>query len=445
MSGVYVGNFASDYEILAFKESKRIEGMAVLGVRRTTVSNRVRYMHNLHGPSVTLDTACSSTLYAIHFTVQTLRNGEILPAFVGGVNLILTLEYHFAIGKISALCPTAQCHAFDAFADGYSRGEAIDILYLKRVSDAIRDGDPIRGVIRGSSLTANGKNNSITLSSAMAQELSTRNAYEHSSPFIYGYVECHGTGTPAGDPIQTIAIGNVFGRHGPLYIESTKPYDYVIAMGNFESVKTSNESTGIVSRVGDNVTHLHPGDKVICLERGYYDTFLRSSVKKCLKFDDDTDLAHLEANEAVLIQAATGGLGLAVIQYVKYVGAEIYATVGTQQKKDYLKCECGISKDHIFESRMVRFKDDLLKQTHGRGVDAVLSIISGPGLHESLNCLAPCGRLIDVGRGSILDKGSMGLHALEKSVSFISFDLNSVLEEKPRIAARLELDCYQTR
>ncbi|KAL4909695.1 hypothetical protein BDW74DRAFT_186214 [Aspergillus multicolor] len=229
-TGVYVGSFASDYETLAFKEPERIEGMAVLGMGRTTISNRVSYMYNLHGPSVTMDTACSSTLYALHFAVQALRNGQIPAAFVGGVNLILTLEYHFAIGQIGALSPTAQCHAFDASADGYSRGEAINVLYLKRVSDAIRDGDPIRGVIRGSSLTANGKNNGITLPSALAQELAIRNAYEHSGPLDYnsvGYLECHGTGTPAGDPIETTAIANVFGTHRewhePLYIGSTKP------------------------------------------------------------------------------------------------------------------------------------------------------------------------------------------------------------------------------
>jgi NADPH:quinone reductase-like Zn-dependent oxidoreductase len=229
-------------------------------------------------------------------------------------------------------------------------------------------------------------------------------------------------------------------------------------MGNFESVKSSNESTGIISRVGENVTHLQPGDKVICLERGYYDTFLRSPVQKCLKLDDNADLvematvgiahgtaiyaldylAHLEANETVLIQAATGGLGLAAIQYARYVGAEIYATVGTQPKKDYLISECGIPADHIFWSRTLEFKDELFKQTRGRGVDVVLSTISGPGFHESLKCLAPCGRLIDVGRGNVLDKGNMGLHAFDRSISFFSFDLNFVLEEKPRIAERQE-------
>ncbi|OJJ45037.1 hypothetical protein ASPZODRAFT_160532 [Penicilliopsis zonata CBS 506.65] len=230
MTGVYIGNFACDYETLASKEPERIEGMAVLGMGRTTISNRVSYLYNLHGPSVTMDTACSSTLYALHFAVQALRNREIPAAFVGGVNLILTLEYHLAIGQIGALSPTAQCHAFDASADGYSRGEAINVLYLKRVSDAIRDGDPIRAVIRGSSLTANGKNNGITLPSALAQELAIRKAYEHSGPLDYntvGYLECHGTGTPAGDPIETTAIANVFGKHrewfDPLYIGSTKP------------------------------------------------------------------------------------------------------------------------------------------------------------------------------------------------------------------------------
>ncbi|KAF9888920.1 hypothetical protein FE257_008089 [Aspergillus nanangensis] len=267
MTGVYVGNFASDYETLAFKEPERIEGMAVLGMGRTTVSNRVSYMYNLHGPSVTMDTACSSTLYALHFAVQALRNGEIPAAFVGGVNLILTLEYHFAIGQIGALSPTAQCHAFDASADGYSRGEAINVLYLKRVSDAIRDGDPIRGVIRGSSLTANGKNNGITLPSALAQELSIRKAYENSGPLNYnsvGYVECHGTGTPAGDPIETTAIANVFGSHrewhDPLYIGSTKPQvghgEACSAITSIMKVVLSMENGIIPGTIG--VTKLNP-------------------------------------------------------------------------------------------------------------------------------------------------------------------------------------------
>ncbi|OQE06361.1 hypothetical protein PENVUL_c018G07616 [Penicillium vulpinum] len=157
--------------------------------------------------------------------------------------------------------------------------------------------------------------------------------------------------------------------------------DYVIAMGNFESLKSSNESPGIISRVGENVTHLQSGDKVICLERGYYNTFLRSPVQECLKLDDDADLvematvgithgtaiyaldylAHLEANETLLIQVVTGGLGLAAIQYAKYVGAEIYATVGTQPKKDYLISECGIPANHISWPRTLEFKNDLLK------------------------------------------------------------------------------------
>lgn len=227
-------------------------------------------------------------------------------------------------------------------------------------------------------------------------------------------------------------------------------------MGNFESVKSSNESTGYVARVGGSVSHLQPGDKVICLERGHYDTFLRSPAQKCLKLADDADLvamatvgiahgtaiyaleylAQLEAGESVLIQAATGGLGLAAIQYAKHVGAEIYATVGTQQKKDYLITECGIPEERIFWSRSLQYKDALLKQTKGRGVDVALSTISGPGFHETLKCLAPCGRFVDVGRGNVLEKGSMALHVFDRSISFFSFDLNLVLEEKPRIAQR---------
>ncbi|KAI3263477.1 hypothetical protein DTO003C3_8842 [Penicillium roqueforti] len=226
-----------------------------------------------------------------------------------------------------------------------------------------------------------------------------------------------------------------------LDVDEVEIEDYVIAMGNFESVKSSNESTGIISRVGEDVTHLQPGNKVICLERGYYDTFLRSPVQKCLKLENDADLvematvgiacgtaiyaldylAHLEVNETVLIQAATGGLGLAAIQY-----AETISSV------------CGIPANHIFWSRTLEFKDEILKQARCRGIDVVLSTISGPGFHESLKCLAPCGRLIDVGRGNVLDKGNMGLNAFDRSISFFSFDLNFVLEEKLRIAERQE-------
>ncbi|EZF51742.1 hypothetical protein H103_05219 [Trichophyton rubrum CBS 288.86] len=177
--------------------------------------------------------------------------------------------------------------------------------------------------------------------------------------------------------------------------------DYVIAMGNFESVKSSIESTGVVSRIGANVKNIKPGDKVICFERGNYDTFLRSPVAKCLKPNDDDDLiematigialgtalyslrylAQLEAGETVLIQAATGGLGLAAIQYSKLVGAEIYATVGTQAKKEYLINELGFPENRIFWSRSLDFKQKLLKETKGRGADVVLSAVSGPGFY----------------------------------------------------------------
>lgn len=229
-------------------------------------------------------------------------------------------------------------------------------------------------------------------------------------------------------------------------------------MGNFESVKSSIESTGVVSRVGANVKNIKPGDKVICFERGHYDTFLRSPVAKCLKLNDGDDLiematigialgtalyslrylAQLEAGETILIQAATGGLGLAAIQYSKLVGAEIYATVGTQAKKEYLINELGIPENQIFWSRSLDFKQNLLKETKGRGVDVVLSTISGPGFYEGFGCLAPCGRLIDVGRGNVLDKGKLGLHVFDESISVFSFDLNFVLEKKPQLASRYD-------
>jgi len=127
--------------------------------------------------SFTLDTACSSSIYAAHQTCRALVSGEIDGAIVGGTNLIQSIEVHMGTDTMGVLSPTSTCHTFDASADGYGRGEGVGTIYLKRLSDAIRDRDPIRSIIRGSAVNANGKTSGITQPSAAGQAAVIRAAY----------------------------------------------------------------------------------------------------------------------------------------------------------------------------------------------------------------------------------------------------------------------------
>ncbi|KAH5055929.1 hypothetical protein HBI88_091050 [Parastagonospora nodorum] len=212
-TGCYVGNFTWDYGLMNDRDHDYPKPYTMTGAGVTILSNRVSYLFNLQGPSLTLDTACSSSLYAVHLATRALQSGEIDAAVVGGTNLILAVEVQMATDKMGVLSPTSTCHTFSSEADGYGRGEGIGALYLKRLSDAVRDRDPIRGVIRGTAANSNGKTSGITQPSAKGQEAVMREAYRFAGNLDYAetsYFECHGTGTAVGDPIETMGISRVF-------------------------------------------------------------------------------------------------------------------------------------------------------------------------------------------------------------------------------------------
>lgn len=168
-------------------------------------------------------TACSSSLIALDMACKSLQAGECCGAVVGGTSLILSPTLSTALGDAGVLSPTGSCKSFDASADGYARGEAINAVYLKRLSDAQRDGNPIRAVIKGIASNSDGKTLGITLPGSKTQEKLIRRTYElaglgdeaHQTAFV----ECHGTGTPIGDPLEAKAVANVFGEKG-VYIGS---------------------------------------------------------------------------------------------------------------------------------------------------------------------------------------------------------------------------------
>ncbi|PHH62725.1 hypothetical protein CDD81_6713 [Ophiocordyceps australis] len=173
---------------------------------------------------MTIRTACSSSLTAFHKACQGLYNGECSAAIVAGTSLILSPTITLEMTEQGVLSPTGSCKTFDAAADGFVRGEAINAVLIKRLDDAVRNKDPIRAVIRSIALNCDGKTAGFTLPNSESQEVVIRKAYEMASldPSQTRFVECHGTGTAIGDPLEATAVANVFQEHGT-YIGSVKP------------------------------------------------------------------------------------------------------------------------------------------------------------------------------------------------------------------------------
>lgn len=166
---------------------------------------------------MTIKTGCSSALVGLDLACQAIRNGDCDGALVGGVNLIFSPTMTLALSEQGVLSPTGTCKTFDAAADGYARGEAVNMLYVKRLSQALTDGDPIRAVIRGTSTNCDGRTQGMITPSSTSQEALIRRAYESAgikNLAETALFECHGTGTSIGDPIEVSAVGRCFGHRG---------------------------------------------------------------------------------------------------------------------------------------------------------------------------------------------------------------------------------------
>ncbi len=214
-TGVFVGVSFDDYARLAAHsgDATRIDAYSALGAARPLAAARLSYHLGLQGPSLLVDTLCSSSLLAIHLAMQSLRNGECRTALAGGANLILDPGATIASCKLRALAPDGRCKTFDASADGYARGEGAGLVVLKRLRDARADGDPILAVLRGSATNHDGRSNGLTAPNGLAQEALLRKALAdaNAAPADVAYIEAHGTGTVLGDPIEVQALGRVYG------------------------------------------------------------------------------------------------------------------------------------------------------------------------------------------------------------------------------------------
>ncbi|MBI4613167.1 MAG: acyltransferase domain-containing protein, partial [Planctomycetes bacterium] len=212
-TGVFVGICGTDYRSLSISDIPAVGAYDTSGNACSIVANRLSYIFDLRGPSFAVDTACSSGLLALHLACRSLRARECDMAIVGATNLVLTPHITISFSKFGAMAPDGRCKTFDERADGYVRGEGIVSVILKRLSD-VRPGDPVLALIRGTATNQDGTTAGLTAPNGLAQQAVIRLALEDAGtdPAGIGFVECHGTGTALGDPIEVEALAAVYGQ-----------------------------------------------------------------------------------------------------------------------------------------------------------------------------------------------------------------------------------------
>ncbi|MBW8482983.1 type I polyketide synthase [Actinomadura parmotrematis] len=227
-TGVFVGVSAPEYAAFTASDLASLEAFTATGAALSIVANRLSYLLDLRGPSMIVDTACSSSLVSTHLAVQALRSGEADVALAGGVNILLSPTVTMTFDMAGGTSPDGHCKPFDASADGMVRAEGCGAVVLKRLSDAVRDGDRVLALVRGSGVNSDGRSNGLVAPNSDAQRALLRQVYAAAGIDTreVDYVEAHGTGTFLGDPIEAKAVGEVLGagraEDAPLLLGSAK-------------------------------------------------------------------------------------------------------------------------------------------------------------------------------------------------------------------------------
>ncbi|HEX7175425.1 MAG TPA: aminotransferase class III-fold pyridoxal phosphate-dependent enzyme, partial [Pyrinomonadaceae bacterium] len=210
-TGVFIGISGSDYQLLQQRSSATDGTYFATGNSHSIAANRLSYLLDLRGPSVAIDTACSSSLVAVHLACQSLLRGESSLALAGGVNLILNPNLTDGLARAGMLSADGLCKVFDADANGYVRAEGCGVVVLKRLSDALRDGDDIIAQIKATATNQDGRSNGLTAPNGLAQQAVIRRALDGAgvAPSEIDFVETHGSGTPLGDPIEVNSLISV--------------------------------------------------------------------------------------------------------------------------------------------------------------------------------------------------------------------------------------------
>jgi acyl transferase domain-containing protein/NADPH:quinone reductase-like Zn-dependent oxidoreductase/acyl carrier protein len=213
-TGVFIGISTNDYGVrhVFSRGARYVDAFSGIGNTSSAAAGRLAYVLGLEGPAMAVDTACSSSLVALHLAVRSLRAGETNLALVGGVNLILAPETTVYFCRLGAMARDGRCKTFDDSADGYVRSEGCGMVVLKRLSDALRDGDRVLAVLRGTAMNQDGRSNGLTAPNGAAQQAVIRAALTDARlrPNEIAYVEAHGTGTALGDAVEIDALRKVF-------------------------------------------------------------------------------------------------------------------------------------------------------------------------------------------------------------------------------------------
>jgi acyl transferase domain-containing protein/acyl carrier protein len=252
-TGVYIGLWSGDYEHYLFNLTRNQELYMAIGGGRASVAGRVSFALNLQGPSLTLDTGCSSSLVAAHLACQSLRSGECSLALAGGVNLILDPSVTLAYSRAGMLSPDGRCKFGDARANGYVRSEGCGVILLKPLAQALADGDRVYALVLGSDANNDGHQGFFVTPSGVGQEALLRAAYQNSgvNPAQVCYLEAHGTGTAVGDPVEIQALGAVLGPG--------RPADRPCAIGSVKTNIGHTEAAAGVAGLIKAALSLHHG------------------------------------------------------------------------------------------------------------------------------------------------------------------------------------------
>lgn len=243
---VYAAQWTCDYRDMMARDLQNAPTYAATGTGTTLLSNRLSWFFDLRGPSLTVNTACSSSMVALHQACESLRREESDMALVASANVALCSDMFTYLGKQNFLSSSGKCKSFDATGDGYGRGEGIAALVLKRVPTAVEENSPIRAVIRGTGVNQNGRMKGITLPSVDAQVALMRKTYQSAGLPVSNtaYVEAHGTGTKAGDPVELEAIGRAIAQARKLDSDTA-----VIVGSGKSSIGHTEASAGLASIV----------------------------------------------------------------------------------------------------------------------------------------------------------------------------------------------------
>jgi acyl transferase domain-containing protein/D-arabinose 1-dehydrogenase-like Zn-dependent alcohol dehydrogenase/acyl carrier protein len=216
-TGVFVASYHNDYAQMLYRDPAAMDQRTLTGTLHSVLANRLSYLFDLRGPSISFDTACSASLVAIHQACQSLRTGESDLVLAGGVSLMMSPELMVSMSQMGFLAPDGCCKTFDASANGFGRGEGAGVVTLKRLSDALADRDRIWAVIRGSAVNQDGQSTLLAAPNGQAQAALVREAVAASQIAVEDltYVETHGTGTALGDPIEVGALADAIGAAAP--------------------------------------------------------------------------------------------------------------------------------------------------------------------------------------------------------------------------------------